>query len=460
MLRSCNSQSNLMSSKVLPVLFSLAIYFLPYDAVRFLPSNYRPLILLPIALVALLCVRDMVHVVLNRCVGFLVAFSCYAVIISFIDFYLFESVGNYLDCLATIWIGLLVFSVSYCCFQVIRESLDLHEYVSWFCNLMPITFILPMLIGIIQAACVFGFLPYSISAFIASLFGTQQVGRIALASSEASWASMQMLFSMPLIYISYINTKKKLPLIELFVFGVLFVVNSSAQGFATLAVGLVVFVLLLSWVRGNILILFKKVVPIMLIIFALVFGLNVIVQLFPVPEYVRVRFSNLVSIDSLIHQDGSSFIRICYPLLSLRMWIDSPLIGLGGGSFSGLFSNYIANLFPWAIDGRFPEVTGNYVGSFEPSACCLYTRILGEFGLIGFLLYVLFIGACLNGVKKFICLPKKQLYSIVLWAGIIISIPVQFQSYCYVPVLLGLAFIAAAGSGKESNQSECEESIA
>lgn len=436
----------LETSKLVLTLFGLAILLIPYDAIRYLPSNYRPLILVPLALTVLLCARDFLRVGLGQSVGFLAAFSCYAVVITFVDFHIFGSTGNYLDCLATIFIGLFVFFVGYCCFKIKAQLSEMREYVLWFSNLVSKAYVLPMLVGLLQVACLFGILPHSVAAAIAEVTGAPQVGRIALASSEASWASIQMLFAIPLFYISYRNTKNRLPLIELIVFVIMFVVNVSAQGFATLGLSLILFPLLLSYVRGDVLDFARKSVPMILVAVALVAGLLLFVQVFPVPEYVRDRFAKFVSIDNLIHSDGSSFIRICYPLLSLKMWADSPIFGLGGGSFSGLFPEYIANMFPWAIDGRFKEVTGHFVGAFEPSACNLYTRTLSEFGLIGFLLYISFIAACLKGLKGFKGLPNYELNSIILWACVLIAIPVQFQSYCYVHMLLGLAFIAVAGS--------------
>lgn len=427
-------------------LFSLAVLLLPYDAIQYLPSTYRPLSLVPLVLIVLLCVKDFLHIGLGRSVGFLTAFSAYSIIITFVDYAVFQTKGNYLDCFATIIIGYFVFFVAYGCFTTKARMVNVREYVLWFSRLVSKAYLIPMVVGLLQAACSFGVLPHGVASTIATIFGSHQVGRIALTSFEASWASVQMLFAMPLIFIDYLNSRQRLPLVELVVFAVLFVVNASAQGFVTLAVGLLLYPIFLSFVRNDVLAFVKKFIPIILCIVLLVVGFQTFVQVFPVPNYVKTRIVNFVSLDGLIRRDGSSFIRICYPLISINMWMDSPIFGLGGGSFSGMFADYLANMFPWAINNGFTEVYANYIGALEPSACNIYTRTLGEFGLVGFILYVAFIGACLRGLKRFQCLQSHEFSCLIIWASILVTIPIQFQSYCYVPTLMGLAFISSVFS--------------
>ena len=440
-----SGKSGRQSSKLLFAILGLAILLIPYDAIRYLPSDYRPLALIPLAAMVLFCIKDFLRIRLGASVGVLTLFSGFAVVVTYVDYRLFGTSGDYFDCLVTIWLGLFVFFVVYCGFKTKAQYTEMHTYILWFADLVSLAYLVPMIVGLLQAAATFGIVPDSVVSTIGSFFGTKRISRIPLTSSESSWASVQMLFALPLFYISYINSNKKLPLFELWVFSFLFLLNVSAQGYLTLAIAFILFPFLLSAVRGDMLDLVKKAIPIVMLVLALIVGIYYAVQVFPVPDYVRTRVVNFVSIDNLIHKDSSSFIRICYPLLSLAMWANSPFLGFGGGSYGGLFAEYIAKMFPWALDGRFPEVNSNFIGTSTPSACNLYTRTLGDFGLVGFLLYGAFILFCLGGLRAFKTLPKHEFYALLLWASILISIPIQFQSYCYVPVLMGLAFISASG---------------
>ena len=438
-----NTASRRISSKLVSIFFGLAILCLPYDAVRYLPSNYRPLALVPLALVAFFCIKEMARVRLGGAAGFLAAFSGFAFVVTFVNQKIFGVAGSWLDCLATIAIGLFVFVVCFCCFKLIYAGKDYHGYLLWFADLVSKAFVIPIVVGLIQVACMYHLLPNVVASSLASVFGTVQVGRIAMTSSEASWAACLMVFAAPLIYISYMNSKRATDLFEFVALLILFVLNASAQGLATLGVGLVIFAFLLSYARGNLFELLKKAIPIAILVVLMLAVLPLLVQVVPVPSYVRARFINLTSIAQLIHGDGSSFIRICHPILSLKMWTDSPIFGFGGGSFTVLYPDYLANSFPWAIDGRFSEVLTYYRGLAEPSPLNLYARILCEFGLIGFLLYAGFLLMCLTRVKRFIQLGRNEQIPLFMWVGILLAIPIQFQSYCYVPVLMGLAFVSA-----------------
>lgn len=432
--------------RLLDALFSLAVLFVPYDAVRYLPSNYRPLALVPLALVAFFCARDLLHVRLNRSIGLLAAFSCYAFVVTFVDYGLAGIMGSYFDCLFTIAIGFFVFFVSFCCFKSFACHRNAREYILWFADLVSKAFVVPICVGLVQVACIYHLLPSTVASAIATVFGSAQVGRVAMTSSEASWAASLMLFAAPLIFITYKNSKKSLPLLELIAISALFVVSVSAQGIVTLGLGLLLFPFLLAYVRGDLLQLMKKAIPIVLIVCVLILLIPILVQIIPVPSYVRDRFASLTTIDSLIHSDGSSFIRICHPILCIMMWASSPLLGHGAGTFAVLYPDCIANAFPWAVDGRFSEVSLYFHGLAEPSPLNLYLRNLSEFGIFGFALYLLFVIACIRGVKSLSVLRRYELNGILLWTGFLIAMPFQFQSYCYVPVLMGLAFVSAFAS--------------
>jgi hypothetical protein len=121
----------------------------------------------------------------------------------------------------------------------------------------------------------------------------------------------------------------------------------------------------------------------------------------------------------------------------LLIFKDHPLIGVGGGSFEKVFAEYIYTYYPWAL--KFQEVVGDIEGRYAFSAMCLYTRVFGEHGIIGVILFFGFLIGVLSRLEK---LKGTAAWSyIVAWVSMVMAFYFQFASYALtlfwiVPALL------------------------
>ena len=135
-------------------------------------------------------------------------------------------------------------------------------------------------------------------------------------------------------------------------------------------------VMVILWLSGKLRYFF-------ILIFAsilLVLGLK---EFVPFAEYIFERFISIFTLFSEFGSVGrtSSTARILLIVASLSMFFDHPLLGIGWRAFPYVFPNYAPPGYPhWS-----------YVN--EPHT--VYTMVLGELGILGFIAFMWFIGRTL-----------------------------------------------------------------
>ncbi|KML28312.1 hypothetical protein [Priestia aryabhattai] len=253
--------------------------------------------------------------------------------------------------------------------------------------------------------------------------------RVQLLSGEPSWATMHMLTFGFLFIGFYTKTKRKIFLVITIAISVIFFFSLSFYGYTVLFLSFFIF-----------LIVSKKVKPVYIITF--IVGAILIIALLPIiinslgiDNYSSGRFlklNNIHSIEDLLYIDGSFFVRIVFPIIGVLNFTDSPLFGVGGGQSFINLKEFITLYFDKGL--IYPEVYNNvYINPEVFTPRNLFAKILGEEGLIGFLLYIFFL------VRIYI---KAKHNSTELFAfSLVLSIMMNFDSYMTIDIWLLLGMI-------------------
>jgi hypothetical protein len=139
--------------------------------------------------------------------------------------------------------------------------------------------------------------------------------------------------------------------------------------------------------------------------------------------------------------DGSTFIRLFYPIISFRTFLDHPL-GVGAGNFPHFFNMYIERDYAYALD-LVPEVAVNF-NEMTGSPKSLYTRLLAEHGLISGGPFVMFL---VWHIRRVIAICRKELsplaiLNVQLFVIAMASV-IQFASFAYMFMWFSFALNAA-----------------
>lgn len=422
------------------VLLVVAILLLPYDAVRFLPSFYSPLTLIPLLLMLPFSIAYFFRNKLDTRLLFVVGFWLFGLLSALVTWSRLGNTEEVFDFTVTLTLGIIFFVAFDSGFRRVAARTTVREYVLWFCRLACVAYSIPLFVGVLETLSLIGVLPASVNDSLRDFFGGWQTGRLTLTNYEAAWAAMHLLICMPLYFFCYKEVRKPLYLIAFVVSVFLFMYAMSAHGFVSAAAGLFLGAVLVAYSRGSLIQFLKVFLPVVILIVVGVAAVYGIALNSPSTYFTR-RVIEFTDVDSLIRSDGSSFVRIIYPSIGLRMFLENPLFGLGAGSFTAEFPRYIFNDFQWAIAVH-DEVRGNVFGGGSVGAICLYTRILGEMGLVG---GVLLLGAIVSAIKQVKLIGAKPYWPIVIWAALTLCLMLQFSSLCFVPFWMVLAFIGSLG---------------
>lgn len=228
----------------------LTLFLLPYDAIPFIPSTYRPLSLVPFVVCALFSIPLFKSSISKPGFRYL-AFTAYALVSSLVALGLGGDRGQIEDFALTLVLGAIFFLVVAQCFKEIATGMTVDSYVLWFSRLMAAVYWVPLCVGVVETLSLYGVLPSSVNQTLVALFGGNQLTRLTLTTYEASWASIHLLFCIPLYAYCFARTKRKVYALSCAVAVFLLFATGSSQGFVTAAAGLAMSVFFHSLCKGG-----------------------------------------------------------------------------------------------------------------------------------------------------------------------------------------------------------------
>ncbi len=421
--------SSAIMNSLITILFYMTILLMPYDAIRIMPSVYKPICLIPALFLFILLLPKIFNEKQNKIIIYLIVYVGLTLLFTLInDIFIFKSFFNFFNYFATMGLFFCSFLSLYYCFNYLSRTYDNNKYIFVFFKLVAIAYTLPMFICLIDVLTVYHILPSIFKELIMIVFGGNQYNRITGTSFESSWIVMHLLLASVAFLYMFSITKRKKYVLLLLIDIITFVAAFSLQGFAILFLGIFLFVILN---RKKITKLVKTFVALGIII-GIIF--LIVIQVVDSDVYYIQRLKHFSNFVQMFQSDLSTFVRVGYPIISIRMFFDYPIIGIGGENFGHYLGNYINSMFPWALN--FYGTTDNEVyytvmnNSGTPKM--LFSKILCEFGIITFVFFVMFL---LNSIKK---RQGNNFTQMLLIFSLCFTL--QFDSYCFVLLIIPLAF--------------------
>lgn len=428
------------------VFFALGIFLLPYDAFPVMPSTYRPISIVPffIALLFTLSAEGKSGIklfgrrqflvlgffALTMCIGF------FRALMGNIEF------DGLFDTVITLGIGLFVY---FCLSSFLKwksSSESFETTIGWLFHLLSIAYIVPLLVGCLEALSLVGILPASVNATLIHFFGGNQAGRLTLTSFEASWASIHLAIAAFSNLFLYRKGRAAFHLVCFCTATVLFLFTNSMQGILVLGSSLLVYIFWYGKKRKRLAIVLKWLIVVAVGAVLLMSALRIYFNLSGSEAYYATRIINFTNINNLIHSDGSSFIRIVFPIIGMQMFLSSPVFGVGAGAFAQHLPVYISEFYPWSV--RFDEIAWYINGSMTPSAVCLYTRALGELGIVGSVPFSAFLYSSLKCVNSLLLNGGAFALEAVFLVFFLVCSQLQFASFAFLPFWLALSLLDSA----------------
>lgn len=359
-------------------------------------------------------------------------FFIFTVPVSYYSSYRFglTYVGSH-DFFVTLTLGLSSFIVLSESISILLERFRSNEVlVKNIFLLIGYIYIPVLLFGIIELLVITGVAPFEVKRFFIGWAVPFLHERIQLFSAEASWASMHLIFVIPIYF--YLLKVSKLFYIPLLLSLGLLMFSFSMQGILTLIIA--VFILFLIYhksIKPSYFIYVIGFITALLLIWLLI--KNIYGEV-----YFLTRIYNLLEIEKLsdiLYLDGSVFVRLIYPLLAIFMGINYPLLGIGGGNYRFFFGEYLSRYFNRGF--LYPEVIDNYLQSTGNSKNML-ARLFGETGIFGTIIFIGFIYSVMvkvNNVK-----PNTRVY-LVIWSVFVFANLMQFDSFAYMHIWVMMSVI-------------------
>lgn len=407
--------------------FVATLILMPYDAIRIMPTVYKPICLIPACMLFLLLIPKILIKKLDKASLILLCFFILSLASTIINDF-FGNFNNFLDYLISILLLVCSFVALNYMFRQIRKNLNSKEYIFFFFKIISTSYILPTIVGIIDVLTVYGLLPFEIKQIICSIFGGNQLNRVTGTSFESSWLMCHIIICFCVYLYMYKSTHNMKYVILLLLNIIIFFAALSLQGFLFIIIGSVIYFVI------NLRKMTKSVVY--LICFVVVSSIVTILVIKEVDSnaYYIIRIKEFISIGNLFKTDLSTFVRIGYPLISILMFLKNPLFGVGGANFGVHLGDYIYNYFPWAIN--FYGTTNNEVYQTilnnSGNAKCFYTRIFCEFGLISGVLIIMFLITVFKN--------KKGDVFTKLYMVFILTFLLQFDSLCFALLIVFACF--------------------
>jgi hypothetical protein len=418
-------------NKFLFFLSFLVLVFIPIDSIPILPSVYRPLSLIPMVIVfPFLLVKKFANGFENHEL-FLILFIIYSIFSSYFQALIrFNNLSGFFDATTTLIIGFGFYVVFDYLFNQLKLIFN-NDFVTKTLKIIGYIYVIPILFGVFEIFTLFNLVDPSIKTNILFWISGRSTIRIQLLTGEPAWAATQISFLIPIYF--YLSSKNFIFKVLLLISIGLMIFTFSINGFVIFFLSLLIFILLKFNSRKLLLLFFGLLLSFLLIPLII----NFLQFIFPTPIYFLNRILAILEgeffdFSNFLYRDGSTFIRIGYPIIGFYIFIFNPFFGVGIGNYRYIFPSIINQYFP---DGLvFPEVQ-NGIARLVANPKMLLSRIFSETGILGFFLLYKFI----QPIYKKIILDKNDDTILFLFI-IMLNSTLQFDSFSFVFIWLFIAF--------------------
>lgn len=273
-------------------------------------------------------------------------------------------------------IQLLLAIICFCSFSSFFKEVSIKNpsgYITLFSNLF-IKYSIPVLIiGCIEICLLWN---GSLYGTFVSIFSSRiDIGRIQLISAEPAWATRLLLTLLCLIPLSSVTRSRKRSLTITCL--ILLFATGSSYGYIC-----VLIYYILTYLKRR----YYKYIVLGILFF--IAGIPILINY--TSEYTKARIElltqlNTSDVETLAIEAGSISVmaRIGNPIIGVDMGIANPLFGVGGGYYYAYYKEFLSD--------RYPNAAVRFDGAIElagATAKNLFARIIGEFGIILFILII------------------------------------------------------------------------
>ena len=431
----------------LSLLTVAALILLPFDSLPgIFPTTYRPIsliFLLPIVFSILL--RACFKLKLDRYLFYLFATFLLFTITSFtLTQYFSFALNGFWDYIITFALGITAFAAFRHSFQMVRQKSESNDHFTEdIFKYLTYGYIAMIVIGCIEFLSLYTpLLPTDIKNVMNSLLAGKVSSRLQLTTGEPAWAARQALFGLPVL--AFIKGKYNFWTIALFILAVL---TFSLEGMLVFLLSTIIYLLYRFW--DSKLLLFKKFAKTTIsltVLLAIIFfaAKNVFLK---DDSYYYSRFKKLstvklskIRLSNLVYLDESVFIRLAYPIAAWHIFFDYPIVGIGGGNFRYRFADYLKTEFPLVKKLNFHKVEQQIKGKKDQPKN-FYSRLMSEFGLVGIILFALFLKKIIRRLRTAEFLETRSRNYLFFWLIICLVSLLQFDSFAYINFWLLAAFV-------------------
>ena len=435
-----NTLSRSRTNDLLVAALPVTVWAIPFDALPFLPAEYRPLG----AYLALLFVgAAVILLLLNRfgrdAEGFwlVVALYAYTVPVSFLRGYQLGSFAGTIDFSLSFSIGIMFFTVCFASVSsLVRRTSRAGALEAIAHMVIPVAWFMAAFGALEIAGIVFSPIRQAMRPFFRLVAELDQLG-VQWFSREPAWGFLNAFVLLP--FVTYVSrtTGRHLALLTILYVEVLFTFSATAiitiltyQFLAVLAVSRRKGVILLAAVGGAV----------------AVFWLVRILIASPIGGVRQIaRFAAVVQsldITDLLRFSSSETIRIGFPIAGVLQVQNGPLLGVGGGASRYYFREIMYEIMPWSQNMH--EVRG-YVEAQSSAATPrnLYARVIGEFGILGVVLFAGIVSKAVSSFRRFPDHQSEEWRLLVRLALVTLLVNLQFDSMALVPFWFTLSILLA-----------------
>ena len=413
----------------------IGIFLLPYDALPVMPTHYRPISVYFFFFASVLYFFEYNAILnINKNIKFLLIFFIYCISIgTCISFFYENPVVNLIDGVGGIGMGLCSFFACYFFFFKLRKTaLSDIAFFNGIVGMIVSAYTIAVVVSFFECLSIFSPFPSSFKTVKDIVFGGWQDGRLTGTSAESSWMAVHLALFLPLCFYKIkqgIAIRKNFCL--LLMACVAFLGCFSATGFLIVVFSVFLYGIIMAVKKNK-----KKellVAALGTCLLFILFGFFLEMFFRNSDLYFITRIYSLLDKDSFreaLFLDGSVFVRIGFPLIAGRIFLDYPIFGTGTGSFAYAFKDYLLNLFPEAL--MFGEVF-RYVNNGTEASVALYSKVFCEFGVLGAFVFLRFY---FGSLKNLFTSNDK---SIIFYGCLLVCLLTQQGSFAFVPMWVGLA---------------------
>ena len=395
----------------------------------------------------------------RRVVLLIIAFLLLAVISLFRTRFADLPLDGFLDFMITAAVGIIAFTVfKYTFVQTAALAPTNDDLVRHVFRYMVLGYQIMVVVALVNFISLYTpLLPSTIKETMDTIFAGKTASRMQYTAAEPAWAARQALFGLPVVALMK-GWRSPWTIIMIIMVPLTF----SLEGIGVMMIAGTLYLIYLNWHRKlGLLLTFGKWTAGFVGVIILLFSGGK--QLFKTQNsYFYNRMSRYADVDvgnvdmsSLVYLDESIFIRVAYPSTAVLMFMDHPIFGVGGGNFRHHFPTYINKYFPRYRDMQFKAVKKR-IADKQDQSMNLYARILGEFGLVGLVVIIIFFRRLLIAWRQSVFVNVETRHLITLWLIITFVAMLQFDSLAFINMWLVVALVL---SFKDNSQISAEAQI-